>query len=42
MEGGNEQVKNAARDIMRELKQLWPDNRVLREYVGEPVPWGRI
>lgn len=40
MEGANETAKGQARQSMRELLEIWPDNRVLREYVGEPVPWG--
>lgn len=40
MEGANTNVKNRALDMMRELQEIWPDNRVLREYLGPPVPWG--
>ncbi len=40
MEGASGERKNQAHDMMRELHTIWPDNRVLNEYVGEPVPWG--
>lgn len=40
MEGANQEAKNRAHQIMRELLKLWPDNRVLNEYVGKAIPWG--
>lgn len=39
-EGGRQDIKEQARARMRNLMTLWPDNRVLREYAGEPVAWG--
>jgi len=39
-ESGSEPLKSLARGWMRELLDIWPDNRVLNEYAGRPVPWG--
>lgn len=40
MEGGNPALREKALATMRSLKAAYPDSRVLREYVGPPVPWG--
>jgi len=40
MEGGDERAKAQCRARMKRLLSLYPDNRILREYVGDPVPWG--
>jgi hypothetical protein len=39
-EGGRRDRMKQAVGIMAELKNLWPQNPVLREYTGEAVPWG--
>ena len=39
-EGGDPARIRRAVEWMNELKSLWPDNRVLREYTGQDVPWG--
>lgn len=38
-EGGNSAIKQQACDWMAEIKKLWPENTVLKQYTGEPVPW---
>lgn len=38
-EGGNNEMKQRAQSWMAELKKLWPENSVLRQYTGEQVPW---
>lgn len=38
-EGGNNVVMERAREQMRELMKTWPENRILNEYAGQPVPW---
>ncbi|MGQ9650262.1 MAG: SUMF1/EgtB/PvdO family nonheme iron enzyme [Phycisphaerae bacterium] len=40
MEGGNEPAKAECKAQMKRMLSLYPDNRILREYVGDPVPWG--
>jgi hypothetical protein len=40
-EGGNGAVISEAVGWMKELKDLWPDNIILREYTGDKVPWGQ-
>lgn len=39
-EGGSAAIKREACDWMAELKELWPENTVLKQYTGESVPWG--
>ncbi|MCC6483270.1 MAG: hypothetical protein IT209_00355 [Armatimonadetes bacterium] len=39
-EGGNNEVVGEAVGWMRDLKKLWPENVILREYTGETIPWG--
>lgn len=39
-EGGDQRLKNLARDIFAELREVAPDQPVIREYLGEAVPWG--
>jgi hypothetical protein len=39
-EGGDAAKKQAAVGQMKAMLGLYPGNRVLREYAGEPVPWG--
>jgi hypothetical protein len=38
-EAGNETMKQQARSWMAKLLELWPENVVLRQYIGEKVPW---
>ena len=40
MEGASAAHKQKALSVMRELFEMYPENRVLQEYVGEPIPWG--
>lgn len=40
LEGGFRQQTGQGVEMMRELKHLWPDHPVLKQYTGEPVPWG--
>ena len=40
MEGGNSAMRNEAVGWMQEMKDLWPENSVLRQYAGEKVLWG--
>jgi len=39
-EGGNQRIKDEACAWLAELKELWPENTILRQYTGENVPWG--
>jgi hypothetical protein len=39
-EAGSAKGRQQALDMMRELKEIWPENLVLREYLGPPVSWG--
>lgn len=39
-EGGDVRRIQSALATMEQLKQLWPDVSVLRQYTGEEVPWG--
>lgn len=39
-EGGDWKTIAKAVDWMKDLKALWPENSILRQYTGEPVPWG--
>jgi hypothetical protein len=39
-ESGNPKLVDQAVDQMRNLKKLWPENTILRQYTGELVPWG--
>lgn len=39
-EGGNQAIRQQAADWMAELKQVWPEHTVLRQYTGENVRWG--
>jgi hypothetical protein len=39
-EGGSRKLQQQGLDMMAELQEIWPENRVLREYLGPPVPWG--
>lgn len=40
MEGGRGEMLQQARTWMMDLRKLWPDQPVLRQYTGESVPWG--
>jgi len=40
MEGASSKLINEAMAQMEELKKLWPENTILRQYTGEQVPWG--
>lgn len=40
MEGGDQPKREAALKRMRGLRSTWPDNDILRQYLGPPVPWG--
>lgn len=40
-EAGNTDTVAEAVVWMRDLKKLWPENVVLREYTGEQIPWGQ-
>jgi len=40
-EGGDRARIARAIKMMAELKKLWPENPILREYTGPPVPWGQ-
>lgn len=39
-EGGAPRVVQEARDEMKKLMEIWPDNRILRQFTGEKIPWG--
>lgn len=39
-EGGDHKMMKEASSWMAELKQMWPENSILRQYTGEKVPWG--
>lgn len=39
-EGGNQAVCAEAVSWMSELRDIWPENTVLRQYAGDKVPWG--
>lgn len=40
LEGGLPGVARDARDQAKALLALWPENRILRQYAGQQVPWG--
>lgn len=40
MEHADESGKRRALGRMRRLTQYWPENIILRQYLGPPVPWG--
>ncbi|MBP7935757.1 MAG: hypothetical protein KA354_14005, partial [Phycisphaerae bacterium] len=39
-EAGNRNVMAEAKSWMEELKQMWPDHVILRQYTGDRIPWG--
>lgn len=39
-EGGDAAMKKQACDRMAKLRELWPNHVILKQYTGEPVPWG--
>jgi len=39
-EGGSGKIKGEACSWMAELKETWPEHTILKQYTGEPVPWG--
>ena len=39
-EGGDTVTINRAVEKMREIKKLWPENSVVKQYAGDKVPWG--
>jgi hypothetical protein len=40
IEGANREGMKAAIDEFAELKKIWPEQRALREWTGEKIPWG--
>ncbi|MGC8861343.1 MAG: hypothetical protein ACP5R5_01060 [Armatimonadota bacterium] len=39
-EAGDVAVKEQALSWMADLKKLWPEHTILRQYTGEKIPWG--
>ncbi|MDH7601562.1 MAG: hypothetical protein QHI38_05365, partial [Armatimonadota bacterium] len=39
-EAGDKAVKQQALAWMSDLLKLWPEHQVLRQYLGEKIPWG--